>query len=197
MMATPCSIEGCSNPKLARGYCGKHYYRWRVHGDANFCDWTLDGEPMAWLEAHIGHVGPDCLTWPFATQKGYGVVRVDGKNLPATRIMCERANGPPPSPSYDSAHSCGKGHLGCIHPGHLLWKTHAANLADKVEHGTDNRGEKQWNAKLSATDVLLIRKELAAGASCKVLGDRFRVTDGCISRISKRQTWAWLEPAQC
>lgn len=28
-----CSIEGCPAPRLARGWCGKHYKRWQVHGD--------------------------------------------------------------------------------------------------------------------------------------------------------------------
>lgn len=28
-----CSIEGCDAPFLARGFCSKHYQRWKVHGD--------------------------------------------------------------------------------------------------------------------------------------------------------------------
>lgn len=28
-----CSIEGCSNPSRKRGWCEKHYSRWKVHGD--------------------------------------------------------------------------------------------------------------------------------------------------------------------
>lgn len=28
-----CSIEGCGNRHFARGWCNKHYKRWRAHGD--------------------------------------------------------------------------------------------------------------------------------------------------------------------
>ena len=28
-----CSIEDCPGPVIARGWCMKHYQRWRRHGD--------------------------------------------------------------------------------------------------------------------------------------------------------------------
>lgn len=28
-----CTVEGCSAEHYARGYCVKHYWRWRRHGD--------------------------------------------------------------------------------------------------------------------------------------------------------------------
>lgn len=31
-----CSIDGCSNPSKARGWCGKHWTRWRHYGDPTF-----------------------------------------------------------------------------------------------------------------------------------------------------------------
>jgi hypothetical protein len=31
-----CSINGCSDTVIARGWCSKHYCRWKAHGDANF-----------------------------------------------------------------------------------------------------------------------------------------------------------------
>jgi len=33
MTPRPCSIEGCSNPHHARGWCTTHYTRWRLYGD--------------------------------------------------------------------------------------------------------------------------------------------------------------------
>jgi hypothetical protein len=31
-----CTIPDCDRPKLARGWCSKHYQRWEKHGDANY-----------------------------------------------------------------------------------------------------------------------------------------------------------------
>ena len=28
-----CTVDGCSRPLLARGWCSTHYSRWRTHGD--------------------------------------------------------------------------------------------------------------------------------------------------------------------
>ncbi len=30
-----CSIEGCRAKHYGKGYCGKHYQRWKCHGDAS------------------------------------------------------------------------------------------------------------------------------------------------------------------
>lgn len=30
-----CSVTGCKNSHFGRGYCQKHYNRWRAHGDPN------------------------------------------------------------------------------------------------------------------------------------------------------------------
>lgn len=37
MSKTSCSIASCGSPTLARGWCVKHYKRWRTHGDATHC----------------------------------------------------------------------------------------------------------------------------------------------------------------
>lgn len=30
---TQCSVDGCKEPYLAKGFCSTHYYRWRKYGD--------------------------------------------------------------------------------------------------------------------------------------------------------------------
>jgi hypothetical protein len=32
-MARSCSIDDCPYPHEAKGFCNKHYRRWKVHGD--------------------------------------------------------------------------------------------------------------------------------------------------------------------
>lgn len=50
MTQSTCSIEGCGKPHLARGWCVKHYTRWRSHGT------TEDPKPRAIVQC----VGPEC-----------------------------------------------------------------------------------------------------------------------------------------
>lgn len=71
---------------------------------------------------------------------------------------------------------------GCVNPRHLRWDSRAGNLADRLTHGTDHRGEKAPWAKLTDSDILeiialkglLSQKEIALG---------FNVDPSHVSRI--------------
>lgn len=75
----------------------------------------------------------------------------------------------------------------------LAWGTHQENEADKLLHGTRNRGERQGHSKLTKTDVLQIRRALADGAHRRATARRFGVSFGTIYDIEHRKTWAWLD----
>jgi hypothetical protein len=101
-----------------------------------------------------------CVVWPFSrNRKGYGEVRINSKTRLAHRIICIRVHGDPPTPDHEAAHLCGKGHEGCVNPHHLAWKTCAENNADKLAHGTHNRGDKHCFAKLTNDQVRQLRAE--------------------------------------
>lgn len=183
-----CSVEGCTNPVKvkSRGWCSAHYQRWWAHGDP-LAGRTPEGAGIAWLEQHIGHVGDDCLIWPFARgNDGYGRIMAQT----SSRIMCRLVHGEPPSPKHESAHSCGKGHLGCVHPQHLRWATRIENLADKIKHGTICRGEQHGGAKLTRDNVLEIRDYLGPH---KDIAERLGISKVTVSNIKHRVSWAWLE----
>jgi len=193
----PCLIEGCVGNSHytahgAKGWCNAHYQRWAKHGSPT-AGGTSRGGPLEWLRAHLGHQGEGCLFWPFSHYpSGYAQVRYKGAATKASRVMCMLAHGQPPSPELEAAHSCGKGHLGCVHPQDLRWDTPKGNCADRVEHGTENRGERQWMAKLSREDVLAIRRQ-AGGISHRALAKQYGVSRMTITNILNRDTWAWLE----
>lgn len=186
-----CRFEGCPNPKspkAGKGLCSSHYNQLQrglelapLQYRRNVC------EP--WLEAHKAHDGDECLIWPFQRLQsdGRGAVKYHGKQTIAARVMCMLAHGEPPTPEHEAAHSCGKGHEGCVNPKHLRWATRVENKADMIAHGTRPWGEKQGSSKLKTADVLAIRA--ATGLSQSTLAKRFGVRQSTIHKILSRQRW--------
>lgn len=189
-MSKQCSVDGCCSQLLARGYCKRHYDRWRRHGDPLICKKQLSprGAPIQWLLAHVNFNENTCLVWPFARHKD-GRAHING-DFPS-RIMCELAHGAPPSPIHQAAHSCGKGNSGCVNPSHLRWATPAENSADKIIHGTLLMGDALPQSKLSAYDVLAIRA-LHGSVTQRALAARYGVKPACINKIVQRQSWRHL-----
>lgn len=100
-----------------------------------------NGAGIAFIRAHVADDDGPCLTWPLFIDRvnGHGTVSYCGKLYKAHRYMCELAHGAPPTPDHEAAHSCGKGHEGCIHPKHLSWATHSENQLDRRKHGTNKK----------------------------------------------------------
>lgn len=187
----PCTVDGCGNERCnSHGYCWMHYTRWRRHGDPLF---TTNGKPETWLRDALNYDGDECLTWPFGGRNnGYGTLIFEGRAVSAHRKMCELVHGPAPTKRHEAAHSCGKGHLGCVSPRHLRWATPEENQADRLLHGTHNRGERCGSNILTEAQVREVRTLLGTLSRPKI-AKRFGVTEGCIKGIAARKTWAWLE----
>jgi hypothetical protein len=117
------------------------------------------GAAIEWIRQHVAHVGTDCLIWPFARNDmtGYGSFGYLRKQHYAHRYMCELVHGAPPSPDHQAAHTCGRGHDGCVHPRHLEWKTVRDNLLDRREHGTVRANTNGWTGVLTEVQVECIR----------------------------------------
>ncbi|WP_299813508.1 hypothetical protein [Tardiphaga sp.] len=148
---------------------------------------------MKFLLDNISFDGDECLIWPFARggTRGDGLATFRGKQTSANYVMCILAHGEPPTPKHESAHSCGRGHDACVNPKHLRWATRKENLADRLIHGTHNRGEQGSAAKLCIAEVREIRK-LRGALGQKEIAARFGVTKAAIHSIQVRKNWAWL-----
>jgi hypothetical protein len=169
-----------------------HFRRWERNGDPNVTRRTPDGEPLRFLfSTAVHHEGDDCLIWPYnKTDCGYPHVRFGGKPTRGHRILCEAAHGPQPSDlQREVAHKCGN--RACVNPRHLRWASRDENEADKIQHGTTNRGERQGSAKLTAADVLKIR-DLEGKLSRREIAELFGVVRPTIDKIHGRQRWSWL-----
>lgn len=188
-----CSIPDCGKPLLAKDCCSAHYWRLRVHGDPLGGGPPRRGDILRWVHDVAMHHGDECLIWPFGTDgHGYGVLYIDGKRAGAHRYVCELAHGAPPTPKHEAAHSCGHGKDGCVNRNHLLWKTRIENQADRLEHGTHNRGTRQGGAKLTEDDV----REIIALKGIEMqrnLAERFGVRRTTIASIQQGRNWAWVQ----
>lgn len=201
-MAEPfkaCSVAGCNRSALRihegkRGFCSMHYTRWLKHGNASKILRT-PSPAKDWISLHKTHADDACLVWPFAIgSAGYGVVHRpnDGSLTTAANLMCEAAHGPRPSTKHECAHSCGKGHKGCVNPKHLRWATPDENQQERAEHGTSNRGTRQWASKLTDDDIRSIRARSATETQAD-LAKEYGVGPDQISRIISRKRWGWLD----
>lgn len=150
------------------------------------------GAALQWLHQHAQHSDDECLTWPFGNNEtGYGFIRIDGRVIKASRAMCILAHGQPASPALQAAHSCGNGRMGCVNPRHLRWATQSENQADRVTHGTSNRGERCGSAVLTLADVVRIRA-LAGIERQRDLARQYGVAQATISKIQRGERWAWI-----
>lgn len=192
-----CSVSDCngnahSSAYGGKGYCCAHYTRLKRHGDP-LEGGTSHGQPMSfYTDVVLIYEDDECLIWPFAhIPKGYGVMYMDGKLALVSRLVCEYVNGPSPTPKHQAAHSCGKGHLGCVTKRHLSWKTRKENEEDKLDHGTRIRGERHSSAKLTEDDVREIHS-LKGIVPQLTIATRFNVSPSNISLIQSGKIWSWL-----
>lgn len=192
-MTRTCSIPDCGKPHDARGWCQMHYLRWKRHGDPLGDGKTSPGDRMRFFtDVVLPYQGDGCLSWPYSRNRaGYGRMTVNGRSASVCRAVCEAMYGPPPTPNHEAAHSCGKGHEGCVNPRHLRWATSAENKADQVFHGTAPFGEQNPAARLSDADVFRIRG-LRGKMSRPQIAALFGITPHHVTAIQVRRAWAHL-----
>lgn len=153
---------------------------------------TLYGEPEHSYNAAFNLETDACVLWPYAkNNKGYGVMRVDGKAATVHKKMCIRAHGPAPTPKHEAAHSCGNGNKACINKRHLSWKTKSENERDKIAHGTSNQGSRHGMSKLTEAEVRRIIA-LEGSDTAENIGALFGVGRRTVNRIHRRETWTHI-----
>ena len=190
---TICTVVGCDKPHKAKGYCQNHRVRFAKYGSPTGRSPKFRCKAK-WVEANVAYQGDDCLKWPFGvSDHGRGTVSFRKRNISAPRAMCILAHGEPPTKKHDAAHSCGKGHEGCMNPRHLSWKTRKENEADKVGHGTLRRGTAINTNKLTEEDVINVRRLIKDGTPGVDIARLYGITPAMVSNIKVGKAWAWLD----
>ena len=114
-MAKVCSIEGCDNTVLARGWCRKHYQRWWKNGSATpQPKQAVDPLPSFWERISFER---DHWMWTGSiSPQGYGTFSVSGVGFLAHRWSYEHFVGPIPEGLHID-HLCRV--RACVNPAHL------------------------------------------------------------------------------
>lgn len=183
-----CTVEGCEEKYHTTGFCTTHYNRWHRFGDplkGGSRPWKRNAPRKFFNEVVLNHESDECLVWPFTRLRdGRGQL---GRKL-VHRLVCEATHGPPPSPTHVAAHSCGKGHEGCVSKRHLSWKTPSENRRDMFLHGTMPLGEECVFSKLTEEKVRQIRA-MGDSKDRKSIAAMFGVHPDTVKLILQRKTW--------
>lgn len=194
-MTNQCTVSGCHKPHLAKGYCAKHYRRFKLYGDPEGGAEFRDGKAKDFFDMAAIYGGDDCLLWPYSRNSdGYPCGGWDGALYKIHRLMCETAHGPQPSPQHEAAHNCGVRH--CVNPRHLRWATHAENMADTKRHGTSPSGERSGRAKLSWELVRTMRACFSNGSTKKEISEAFGIHYNTVDHVIENRRWKESEDAQ-
>jgi HNH endonuclease/Helix-turn-helix domain of resolvase len=208
MAKRTCSVvengELCGKPIWARGWCDKHYQRWRKYGDPLVVQ-RLQGDGLLRFESRVDRSGgPDaCHPWTGKPRRdGYGMMKFGGKYRLAHTVAWELANGPvPPGLEIDHechnrallAGTCRRGlceHRLCCNERHLAAKTHLENmLAVGPQERPDLRGRRPASTKLTESQVAEIRVLLSEGIAHGKIAERYGVSRSTVSTINSGKTW--------
>lgn len=149
------------------------------------------GAGLAFIKANMAYEGDDCLKWPLHLDKrtGRGWASFNGRPIRAHRLMCIMVHGDPPTPAHEAAHECGNGHLACVNPRHIKWKTKSENRRDSDRHGTGVRSRYGSAGRLTLAQAEEIRALPWPNLDQKEVADRYGVSCSAITQVCKGITF--------
>ena len=187
-----CSVEFCTEPYAAKGYCHLHYNRWMRHGDPHKARRMMPRDAsiaarIAWLTTP-GETPDDCQEFNGGLHhSGYARVKIGGveKGLHVWALI--EASGEDLSATLDALHSCDN--RACVNARHLRWGTLQDNMDDKVARGRQSSmaGEAHPGAKLTWPAVREMRAR--ADESLPVLASEFGVSKSLVHLILRNKRW--------
>ena len=130
-----------------------------------------------------------CWLWTGCKEKdGYARITFQKNRFPSHRFSWLLAGNTIPE-GHHIRHKCKNKH--CVNPEHLETGTREQNMADKIRDGTDSRGEKSVNAKLTEEQVRVIRAN-PDKKTHRELAEEYGVAETTISKIIHRKSWKHL-----
>lgn len=100
-----CSIEGCENKHYGKGWCNKHWQRYRTHGEPNAVSNNRDLTTHERFKLYAERSENGYWTWIGGTRADYGLFWLDGKQIGAHVYAYQYYVGPIPE-GYEVDHCC-------------------------------------------------------------------------------------------
>ena len=140
---------------------------------------------------HIEINEKGCWLWKMAcSNRNYGVIRVNGKNLYSHRISWQVFNGNIPK-GLCVLHKCDV--RNCVNPNHLFLGTDKDNVDDMDRKGRrvnkPSFGQNHPNAKLTNEKVKKIKLLIEEGVSQREIAHRFSISQTAVCSINNKRTW--------
>lgn len=183
-----CSIRGCGQPHVARGWCRSHYGRWARWGDPLGGTYPKTAAQRFW--SHVDKGSPtDCWLWMASRlPDGYGNFSVAHRPVRAHRWSYQEAFGEIPDRLH-VLHHCDN--PPCVNPGHLFLGTHADNMRDSARKGRQGHpGSRNGRAKLTVAQVRDIRQSFTGHHGEKsALARKYGVSCNQICLILSNRSW--------
>ena len=213
----PCSVDRCGTPRIARGWCSKHYQRWLLRGGnpskklkSGRRPGTIQGQDNPnWRGGKASHplihiyrdMVARCHSPRHTRYQDYG-----GRGI----RVCERwrddfwAFVEDVGPRPEGKTKGGKAYWqldrvdndGDYEPGNVRWATPTQQIENRrtPDYSRVLRGSQQTLHKLKEDEVLNIVRRASTGKRGiqRRLAEEYGVTASTINRIMKGQLWAWL-----
>ena len=130
--------------------------------------------------------------WPWRGQRrtgGYGFFYLKGRFVSAHRTAWALLVEPVGSGAC-VLHRCDN--PPCVNPAHLFLGTQRDNMRDASQKGRIAHGERNGQSRLTAADVMDIRRRVASGEGVTGLGREYGVSHVSVIRAARGSTWAHL-----
>lgn len=194
MTKRTCCIADCGQSYLARGWCRKHYYRWKRHGDPLF-----SREQPSAADRYFARIdrsdASGCWLWTGGrSSQGYGALK-DDRNIQvgAHRFGWELYFGPIPD-ALMVCHSCDN--PPCQNPAHWFLGTALDNMRDKITKGRarivtpDRKGESNGRHQVTVEQVTEIRHRYASGGIRYIdLAQEYAISVSQVGAIVRGTSW--------
>ena|SRR5690606_21582586 len=147
-----CAVLGCTSSNHARGWCSKHYQRWKKYGDPEY---THNETDLRKRVERVGYTVSDkgCHIWlGDISKQGYACISVAYEKYRVHRVVLAWRLGRDLQSDEVACHTCDV--RACINPEHLFVGSQADNMRDMVSKGRHGTSVKMALAKASTQELL-------------------------------------------